>query len=61
MHDQVRADLIMASMMEFCIVVPVSSGAVVVTPLADPFLFSFASQCLTAPGDTAYLNNVLFF
>lgn len=60
LHEQVRADL-MASMMEFCIAVPVSSGGVVVTPLAGPFLFSFASQCVTAPGDTAYSNNVLFF
>lgn len=31
------------------------------TPLAVPFLFSFASQCLTARSDAAYLNNVLFF
>lgn len=30
-------------------------------PLTGPFLFSFASHGLTAPGDTAYLNNVLFF
>lgn len=31
------------------------------TPLAVPFLFSFASQCFTARSDAAYLNNVLFF
>lgn len=43
--------------MEFCIAMLVSSGA---APLAGPFLFSFASQCLTALGDTAYLNGVLF-
>lgn len=28
--------------------------------LAGPFLFSFASQCLTAPGDIAYLNVLCF-
>lgn len=39
----------------------VGSVQAVVTPPAGPILFSFVSQCLTAPSDAAYLNNVLFF
>lgn len=53
LHDRVRA-------VSLCIAAPVSAGAAVVTPLAGPFLFQFASRCLAAAGDTAHLSDVFF-